>query len=310
MVDVTLLGSGALSPIPERLLTSVYLSCNGRAILFDCGEGTQLSLKKCFLSPMKIDLIAITHYHGDHYFGLPGLLQSLSYYERKDPLFITGPDGLKNAMNPVFELAGELSYPIYLLDPDIDSIKLNDINSNWPPLAVIEAFPTEHRIISQGYIFKLLRNGKFIPEKALQLGVPKQYWKTLQLGNDVLLDDKMFYSDLFLGPMRQGIKIVFSGDTSYCDSLVHAACGADLLICDSTYGDDLDEENAVRYGHMTFSAAGKIASVANVRRLWLSHFSHKITEPDLFLKNAQLSFPNALCGTDGLSITIPFVEDD
>ena len=116
MIDVTLLGTSALLPLPDRALTSALLTLNGRSILFDCGEGTQSAARKAGVSLMKTDLIALTHYHGDHIFGLPGLLQTMGVMERAEPLFITGPEGVREELAPILKLAGPTGYEIRLIE--------------------------------------------------------------------------------------------------------------------------------------------------------------------------------------------------
>ena len=140
MIDVTLLGTAALFPLPERALTAVFLSCGGRSILFDCGEGTQTAARKARVSIMKTDLVALTHYHGDHVFGLPGLLQTMHSFGRERPLYITGPAGLREALAPLLYLAGGTCFEVRLTE--------NVALPGFPAGAALTGFPTEHRAIS------------------------------------------------------------------------------------------------------------------------------------------------------------------
>ena len=156
MVDIILLGSGATMPTPERGVSAVALRCSGRCILFDCGEGTQVALRREKVSPVKIDLIALTHYHGDHVFGLPGLLQTMNCLKRTEPLYITGPDGLEDAMAPILSLVGPMDYEIRLFQFETSyGARMKTFNSAWPAGAEIQRFATEHRVPSQGYSFHL-----------------------------------------------------------------------------------------------------------------------------------------------------------
>ena len=179
MIDITLLGTAALAPIPGRALTAALLTCGGRSILFDCGEGTQTAARGAGVSLMKTDLIALTHYHGDHIFGLPGLLQTMGSLGRTDPLAITGPEGLAEKMAPILELTGWVAYPVRLIPLPAEGLCLRQLEAHWPERARLTAFPTEHRVSSQGYCFALGRAGEFQPERARALGVPVRQWSRL-----------------------------------------------------------------------------------------------------------------------------------
>ena len=306
MIDVTLLGTAALVPIPERALTAAALLCAGHAILFDCGEGTQSAARKAGVSLMKADMIALTHYHGDHIFGLPGLLQTMTSMGRTEPLFITGPEGLEESMAPILKLAGGTPYAVRLMPTPRQGLRLCELVEGWPDGAVLAAFMTEHRVSSQGYCFTLSRAGKFMPRKAEQLGVPVNQWSLLQKGRSVRVGDAVIAPDQVLGEPRRGLKFVFSGDTALCDALVDAARGADLLICDATYGENEQAQLAIDHGHMNFAQAAEAARRAGARRLWLAHYSQMVEDPQAYLSNATSIFEGALCGEDGMSVTLRF----
>ena len=307
MIDITLLGTAALVPIPGRALTSAFLLCGGHSILFDCGEGTQTAARKAGVSPVKADIIALTHYHGDHIFGLPGLLQTLMSMERTEPLYITGPAGLAEAMEPILKLACVTTYEIRLLEID-SALKLSELISGWPVEAQLSTFKTEHRVSSQGYVFTLSRAGKFQPESAKALGVPINLWKVLQKGQCVEVDGKIILPEQVLDAPRKGLKFVFTGDTAPCESLTAAAKNADLLICEGTYGENEQAEAANEYGHMTFAQAAATAKAANAAQLWLAHYSQMIQNPLEYLPNATEIFANTICGRDGMSTTLKFEE--
>lgn len=252
MIDVTLLGSGATMPTPERGVSAAVLRCSGRCILFDCGEGTQVALRREKFSPVKIDLIALSHYHGDHIFGLPGLLQTMSCLRRTEPLTITGPEGLEEALSPVLRLAAVEDYEIRLLPvPRPGGFVMKNLCPAWPEGAHCEAFPTMHRVPSQGYVFSLTRPPKFDLVKAEGLGIPLRCRKQIiaHPAEPIKWDGMTLYRDgepvlgsMLLGEPRRGLRLVFSGDTQACPSLEQAAVDADLLICDATYGDDSQED--------------------------------------------------------------------
>ena len=296
-------------PLPDRALTAVHLAFGGHSILFDCGEGTQSAARKAHVSLMKTDLIALTHYHGDHIFGLPGLLQTFGCLGRTSPLFLTGPEGLEDAMRPVLQLCGLLPFEIIFLHLEEKGAKLSDILPHFPCESFLFPVPTHHRVVSQGYRFSLRRPGKFNPSAAEALSIPKPLWSLLQHGKAVLLaDGRTILPEQVLGPERKGLNIVFSGDTSPCAPLAEAAGEADLFICEATYGEDSYSDQAEKYGHCTFSQTAQLAADANVKRLWLAHFSQIMEDPEEFLPNAKAFFPNAVCGSDGMCITLRFEE--
>lgn len=305
-------------PTPERGLSAAVLRCSGRCILFDCGEGTQAALRREKFSPVKIDLIALSHYHGDHIFGLPGLLQTMSCLRRTEPLTITGPEGLEDAMAPVLRLAAVEDYEIRLLPvPQSGDFALKSLCPAWPEGARCAAFPTLHRVPSQGYVFSLARPPKFDPEKAKALGIPVRCWKEIisHPAEPVEVDGRALNRNgepvlgtMFMGEPRRGLRVVFSGDTLPCAALEQAATDADLLIGDATYGEDSQEDQALLYGHSTFHQAAELAARAKAKRLWLTHFSQMMRRPQDELPKAQSFFPLAQCGYDGLSVTLRFEE--
>lgn len=308
MITVTILGTAATMPLPERALSSALLTCNGRSVLFDCGEGTQTAARKAHVSLMKTDLIALTHFHGDHIFGLPGLLQTFGCLGRTEPLYITGPEGLENVMKPILQLSGTLPFPVNPVSLS-EETRLSTVLPGWLPEAYLLPFATEHRVSSCGYRFTLKRNGKFYPELAKQLKIPQRYWGTLQHGDDVILPDGRTVSpEQVKGKERKGLRVVFSGDTAPCESLKAAAEGADLLICDGTYGPDVYRKQAEEYGHSSFSGAALLAAEAGVGQLLLTHFSQIMEDPEEFLPVAKEYFSASVCCSDGMSFTLRYEE--
>lgn len=309
MLDIYLLGTAATMPLPGRALSAAALTCSGRAILFDCGEGTQLALHESPVSPVRIDLICLTHYHGDHYFGLPGLLQTMGTLNRTDPLWITGPQGLEEAMQPVLAMAEEQPFPVHLLPMPAEGLPLHELCSRWPEEAVLTTFPTQHRIISQGYRLDLGRKRRFNAARAEAMGVPRSLWRRLQGGQAVSIDGRTIAPADVCGPARRGLSCVFTGDTMPCDAVCEAAREADLLIMDATYAEEAHAEKALLYGHATFAQTAELAARANVRRLWLTHFSAMIKDASQFLPLAQAHFSSVQCGSDGLHLALHFSDD-
>lgn len=300
MIEVTLIGTGATMPLPDRACSSVLIKHEGRTILIDCGEGTQSAARRAKVSLMKTDIIALTHYHGDHLFGLPGLMQSFACMGRTDPLYICGPEGIEVALEPIMTLAGPLPFKVYMNIGALNGIEIGD--------AVLKAFKVNHRVPAYGYEFTLSRAGKFDPKKADALGVPLASRATLQHGESVEVGSMLVTPDMVMGQMRKGLKVVVSGDTSPCRELTAHAKDADLFICDATYGENAYREDAVKYGHSTFADAAATAKNAECRRLWLTHFSQMMEFPEEFLENATDIFPDAVCGQDGMNITLKFED--
>ena len=306
MIDVTLIGTSALVPLPERALTAVHLVCGGRSILFDCGEGTQSAARKAGVSLINTELIALTHYHGDHIFGLPGLLQTMGSMGRTEPLTIVGPKGIETELAPILALTGWVPYELRLMELPEDGMELNLITKGWPNGAKLIPVKTEHRVISQGYVFDLPRAGKFDPAKAKALGIPTKAWGVLQRGGSVAANGTQILPEMVMGPPRKGLKVVFTGDTCRCPGLEQAARDADLLISEATYGENEQQERAIDHGHMNFAQAAQQAASAKVKRLWLVHFSQMIEDPEEYLPNAQVHFENTECGFDGKRITLQY----
>ena len=311
MLTITLLGTAATMPLPERALTVALAECGGHSLLFDCGEGTQTAARRAGVNLMKLDAICLTHYHGDHIFGLPGLLQTLGCQGRTRRLTLFGPAGLAPVWDALRALAGPLPYPIETQEVGIEPIALNALcegASGWPAGAALTPFKTKHRVPSCGYRLDLPRAGRFLPEQAKALGVPVADWKRLQQGEAVVVNGTRIDPAQVLGAPRKGLRFVFSGDTAPCPSLRKAAEGADLLICDATYPEEAQEAQAKQYGHSTFEQGAKIAADAGAKRFWLAHYSPMITDPEEFLPRAQVVFPAAECGFDGKQIILQYEE--
>ncbi len=313
MLAVTLLGTAATMPLPDRALTAAYAACNGHAILFDCGEGTQAAARRAGVNLMKVEAICLTHYHGDHIFGLPGLLQTLACQERTKQLTILGPRGLTEIWQVLHALTGPLPYPVRLMEADTRQdapVMLDELCRGWAAGAKLFAVPTKHRVTSCGYRLELMRTGRFLPEKAKELHVPVKCWKALQHGAFVTLEDgTLVRPEQVLGAPRRGLRFVFSGDTAPCTALQQAAENADLLICEGTYPSLEYAEQAKQWGHSTFEQSATLAKNAGAKRLWLAHYSPIITEPETYLPLAREIFPAAECGFDGKSIVLRFDEE-
>lgn len=297
MVQVTLLGSGATRPLPHRALAALWLQVGGRGLLFDCGEGTQVSAQRFGASLYKLDTLLLTHYHGDHLFGLPGLLQSMAALGRTEPVTVAGPPGLDGVLDAVLTLAGPLPFALcrHTFGECRGSLAL-------PSGATVTAFPAKHRVPCCSYLYTLPRAGRFDPDRAKALGIPVALWRRLQAGQPA----GGFTPDQVLGPARRGLRILYATDTEPTAELAEQARGVDLLCMDATYADDADAPKARLYGHATCGEAGALAAEAGVRRLWLTHYSAAVIDPEAGLAAARRQFPAAEAGFDGKTLTLTF----
>ena len=301
MVEVLLLGTGATKPLPHRALAAMWLQVGGRGLLFDCGEGTQVSAQRYGASLYKLDNLLLTHYHGDHLFGLPGLLQSMAALGRTEPVTVAGPPGLDEILDAVLALAGPLPFALCRHTfPDCRGTLA------LPEGAAVTAFPADHRVPCCLYAYTLLRAGRFDPGKARALGIPVQLWRTLQAGQPA----GGFTPGQVLGPARRGLRILYATDTGPTPELTELARGADLLCMDATYADETDTPNARLYGHATCGEAGALAAEAGVRRLWLTHYSAAVTDPEPGLAAARALYPGAEAGFDGKRLTLTFDDSE
>lgn len=299
MVTVTLLGCGGTQPLPGRALSCLALTVGGRSLLIDCGEGTQAAARRWGVSLFKVDAVLLTHYHGDHIFGLPGLWQTMAALGRTEPLLMAGPPGLEQVVRAFLCVAGPLPFDIRLAADAARSGPLPALGGQ------VQAFPLRHRAPCCGYAFTLPRAGRFDPDRATALGVPLRLWRALQNGQEA----GGFHPHQVLGPPRRGLKVVYGADTRPCGALADAARGADLLCMDATYPTDDYRDKAREYGHSTCAEAGRLAAEAGARRLWLTHYSAAVTDPAEGLAAAQAAFPAAEAGFDGKRLELKFDEE-
>lgn len=306
MIDVCLLGTGGMMPLPNRYLTSLLVRYNGKCILIDSGEATQIAMKKKGVSAKPIDVICFTHYHADHISGLPGLLLTMGNAERTEPLLMVGPKGLEKVVNSLRVIAPELPFKINFME-------LNENEKEFSleefPEFTIKAFKVNHNITCYGYTMELKRQGKFNVEAATAAGIDRQYWNRLQKGNTIELEDgRVFTPDMVLGETRKGLKLTYTTDSRPTDSIVENAKDSDLFICEGMYGEPDKIAKAKEYKHMTFYEAAKMASRAGVKELWLTHYSPSLVNPAEYLPETKKIFQNVVAAKDGRSVTLKFEE--
>lgn len=303
MLDVCLLGSGGMMPLPYRWLTSLMTRFNGSQLLIDCGEGTQIALKEKGWSFKPIDVICFTHYHGDHISGLPGLLLTMGNADRKEPLTLIGPKGLERVVNSLRVIAPELPFEIKYIEitePE-QTFEMNGYR--------LKAFRVKHNVTCYGYTIEIDRAGKFDVTRAMEQGIPKEYWKRLQKGESLELEGRPLTPDMVLGPARKGIKLTYCTDTRPVDSIRENAKDSDLFICEGMYGEKEKAAKAVEYKHMTFYEAADLAKEANVKEMWLTHYSPSLTRPEMYMDEVRKIFPNAIAGKDRMTVELDFPEN-
>lgn len=303
MLDVCLLGTAGMMPLPNRWLTSLLLRYNGSSLLIDCGEGTQIAMKEAGQSFKPVDVICFTHYHADHISGLPGFLLTMGNAERTQPLTMIGPKGLERVVNALRTIAPELPFEIRFVEIDGPDAWL-EMNGYH-----IHAFRVKHNVVCYGYTVEIKRAGRFSVERAREQKVPLKLWNPLQKGQTMELDGITYTPDMVLGPERKGLKVTYCTDTRPLDAIAEAAKKADLFICEGMYAEADKIPNAKKNKHMMFQEAAELAKQAEVRELWLTHFSPALVYAENYLPGVRKIFPNASLGTDGRTIELDFEEE-
>ena len=297
MFDVCLLGTGGMMPLPGRWLTSCLIRFGGHSILIDCGEGTQITLRRLGWSFKDIDTILFTHYHADHISGLPGLLLTIGNCERTEPVTLIGPRGLKKVAEGLLLIAGGLPFQVRVIELTPDQI---DGQEEFEASGLfVRPCRCDHGVLCVGYSVEVKRRPRFDVDKAKANDVPLMFWNPLQKGK-TMTDEKgrVFTPDMVLAEERKGIKVTYVTDSRPRETIARLATGSDLFICEGMYGDPEKQEKASDHRHMSYQEAALLAKAANVKELWLTHFSPAMPNPQDYLEIATAVFKETKVGKD------------
>ena len=302
MLRITFLGTGGSLPTRNRNPSAVMVNREGELILFDCGEGTQQQMMRAKTGMMNLSSIFVSHFHADHFLGIPGLIQTMSFMGRKEPLLIYGPEGTMEFT----ELFKALGY--FNLKYEVQGIQLNPGDVVEREQYVIRALKTEHSISSLGYaLIENPRPGRFNREKAIELGIPPgPLFAKLQKGNQVEVNGKIVKPEDVMGNLRPGRTVVYSGDTRPCKPVLEASRDADVLIHDGSFADEMADW-AEESKHSTAGEVAALAKEAKVRSLVLTHISSRYTDDvEPLLTDSKKVFENVIIAEDLMEIEVPY----
>lgn len=302
MLRIIFLGTGGSLPTRNRNPSAIMINRKGELLLFDCGEGTQQQMMRAKTGMMSLSSIFITHLHADHFLGIPGLMQTMSFMGRKEPLLIYGPEGTRE-FTELFEALGYFN-----LKYEVRGIELKPGDLVEREEYVIRALKTEHNISSLGYaLIENPRPGRFNREKAIEVGIPPgPLFAKLQKGTPVEVNGKLINPEDVMGAPRPGRTVVYSGDTRPCKSILEASRNADVLIHDGSFADEMADW-AEESKHSTAGEVAALAKEAGVRKLILTHISSRYTDDaEPILTDSKKIFENVIIAKDLMEIEIPY----
>ncbi len=305
MVDVCLLGCGGMMPLPERALSALLYKYNGKTILIDCGEGTQVCIKRTGWGFKPIEAICITHCHADHITGLPGLLLTIANSGRTEPVTVLGPPGLVEAVKGLTVIAPALPFElisIELSDKCMSEYRAGDV--------FIKSIPADHNIPCLAYSLEIKRMGEFNAQRASEIGIPLKLWNSLQKGDIIEYCGTVYKPDMVMGKPRKGLKVAYCTDTRPSERIADLAHGSDLFICEGFYGEDEKLDGAIEKKHMVFSEAALLAAKSGSGELWLTHYSPALKDPGLYMDNVKKIFKNTFAGRDLKTKSLKFESKD
>lgn len=304
MLDICLLGTGGMMPLLNRYLTSLMLRCDGSSLLIDCGEATQLAIKKAELPTKPIDYILFTHFHADHISGLPGLLLEMKNSDRTEAITIAGPKGVERVVNSLRIIANELPFDIRFIELDD-----NDGYFELKPFK-IQYFKLKHKLTCIGYNIFNERLPEFLVDKAKKNNIPLKFWNKLQHGETCIdKDTNLTYTpSMVMGENRKGLKVTYLTDTRPCENILKFAQDSDLFICEGMYGDDSKDQNAKKYLHMTMMEACDIATKTKPKEMWLTHYSPSEVRPKTYENDLKKVYNNIKICKDGEKKVLNFED--
>jgi len=298
-MKLVFLGTSAAQPTPERGLTCICLEKEGEILMFDAGEGAQISYLKSGLGWNKKMKIFVTHLHGDHCIGILGLLQTMTLQNRTESMEIYGPDGIEEFIAANIKVLNfGLSFPV-MITTVREGIVVNE------KTYTINSCEADHSVTSYSYLFQEKdKPGRFFPDKAKELGVPEgELWHKLQTGQDIQVGGKIVKSSDVLGEKRPGKRIGMSGDTRPTKKLEEFFKDCDYLSFDSTFSHEL-QDKALETHHSTAKEAADLAKKANVSNLILTHFSARYNDESVLLEEAKTIHSSVIAAKDLLEIEI------
>ncbi len=303
MLDICLLGTGGMLPLPERYLTALLARYNGRKLLIDCGEGTQVTMRMLGWGYKTLDVICFTHYHGDHITGLPGLLLTIGNTGRKEPLTLVGPPGLKKIVEGLTVVCRDICFELILIELPYEKQTLQ-LGEFW-----ISVMPVPHNVKCFAYTIENKRLPKFIVEKAKSNNVPQKFWKKLQQGQTITECETVYTPDMVLGEGRKGLKVSYCTDCRPIKELEDFIKEADLFVCESMYFQDEYLDQVKKHKHMLGSEAASLAKAAGVKRLWLTHFSPALTTNQMNIEGIRKIFKSTDMSYDRMVAALDFEEE-
>lgn len=299
MINVTLLGTGGMLPLPDRWLAALWVEYNGKACLVDCGEGTQIAISEYGIKLSHLDILLITHIHADHISGLAGLLLSLGNCGKTDKLTIYGIKGISDIIAQLLCICPVLPFEVEikeLSDSTVSSFEWNDIE--------VKSMPLNHSIECLGYNFTLHRKPVFNPEKAKALNIDVKLWSRLHSGENVVSNGETITPSMVISGERKPIKLSYITDTRYFEGIIDFVKNSDLLICEGMYGSDDYIDKMTEKGHMVFSQSADIAVKSDSEILWLTHYSPALSDPSEYEAEIRNIFENTVISSDGEHIVL------
>ncbi len=302
MIKIQFLGTSGTVPTERRGMPAVYLEYQGHRMLFDCGEGTQRQMRIAGLPFMKLERIFISHFHADHCLGLGGLIQTMDLLRRQKKLEIYGPKGTQDVIEKVITTG---NFILEGFDLEINEIRSRGIKQIYADKDyIIKCAQLNHTVPCLGYSFEEREKRRFLKEKALKLGVPEgPLFSRLQAGENVKIGKRVIKPDDVLAKPVRGRKVVYASDSRPCTATVQLAKGADFLIHEATYANDM-QKSAIEGKHSTAKEAAEIAKKAGVKRLLLTHISQRYKKPRVLEDEARKVFPKTKLAEDFDIVTV------